>query len=260
MLSSLEPEIKALIIDLDGVLWKDHEPIGNLPAIFSRISVHGWQFAFATNNSMNTPEFYRKKLADFGVQLHNPIIVTSPLAVAFALKKRYPAGGAVHIVGEKGLRETLQQAGFVDTDGKPLAVVAGMDRSITYAKLKKAARLIRDGVWFIGSNPDKTYPTPEGLAPGAGSILAALEAASGVSPMIVGKPSPTLFEAAREQLGSRPEETLVIGDRLDTDILGGQRAGMKTALVLSGVTSQDELEKWQPKPDLVAPSLAVLIG
>jgi 4-nitrophenyl phosphatase len=260
MITSLSPTIKGLIIDLDGVLWRDHQPIGDLPAIFSKIVKNGWKYAFATNNSMYTPEFYRQKIEGFGVQLENPLIVTSPLAVVHTLAKLFPENCPIHIVGENGLIETLSKAGYYHQENNVLAVVAGLDRKITYEKISKAAKLIRSGAKFIGTNPDKTFPTPDGLAPGAGSILAAIEAAAGVAPMIVGKPFPNLFEAALDKLHTTPEETLVIGDRLDTDILGGQRAGIRTALVLSGVTNQADLDQWQSKPDLVAASLTDLVG
>ncbi len=259
MIATLTPKIKALILDLDGVLWRDQEPIGDLPEIFAAIQSGGWRFAFATNNSMFTPQHYQAKLAEFGVQLENPLIVTSAMAVAFSLKHEYPDGGSVHVVGEEGLRSALLEAGFKHQDRNVIAVVAGLDRGLTYEKIRVAASLIRQGAAFYGTNPDKTYPTPAGLAPGAGTVLAALEAASGVAPIVVGKPSPILFETARARLNTLPQETLVIGDRLDTDILGGQRAGMRTALVLSGVSNRKELEHWYPKPDLVADTLADLV-
>lgn len=259
MISTLVPKIKALIIDFDGVLWKDQEAIGNLPEVFAAIHAMGWRFAFATNNSMFTPGYYQSKLENFGVELMNPPIITSSMATAFALKQRWPGGGAVHVVGENGLRAALQDAGFEFREENVLAVVAGLDRGLTYEKIRLAASLIRQGAAFYGTNPDRTYPTPAGLAPGAGTVLAAIEAAAGVAPVVLGKPSPTLFEAARQRLDALPQETLVIGDRLDTDILGGQRAGMRTALVLSGVSTLEELRDWRPQPDLVAGSLAELV-
>jgi 4-nitrophenyl phosphatase len=259
MITKLTPKIKALIIDFDGVLWRGHEPIGSLPEVFAALQTGGWRLAFATNNSMYTPQHYQARLEKMGVKLTDPLIITSAMAVAFALKQKYPKGGPVYIFGEEGLRAALQDAGFWHQEHDVLAVVAGLDRGLTYDKIRTAASLIRQGAAFYGTNPDKTYPTPEGLAPGAGAALAAIEAASGTSPLIAGKPFPTLFEAARARLDAQPQETLVIGDRLDTDILGGQRAGMRTALVLSGVSRREELEEWHPRPDLVAETLADLI-
>jgi 4-nitrophenyl phosphatase len=134
-----------------------------------------------------------------------------------------------------------------------------MDRGINFQKLKKATLLIRSGIPFYFTNPDRTFPTPEGLIPGAGALLAALEVASDVTPIIAGKPSTTLFEFALERLGTKPEETLVVGDRLETDILGGQRAGCKTALVLSGIAKKEDAKTWQPKPDMVLNELSDLL-
>lgn len=259
MIATLKPKIKALIMDLDGVLWRGDQMIVPLPEVFAAIQAGGWRFAFATNNSMHTPEFYQEKLKKFGVNLADFQIVTSAMAVAFALKNQFPGGGLVYIVGEEGLRTALQEAGFWHDENRALAVVAGLDRGLTYDKIRTAASLIRKGASFFGTNADKTFPTPEGLAPGAGSVLAAIETAAGVAPIVAGKPSPLLFETARARLDAQPLETLVIGDRLDTDILGGQRAGMRTALVLSGVSTREELNAWNPKPDLAADTLAHLV-
>ncbi len=254
------PHIKALILDLDGVLWRANEPIGDLPAIFSRIAELGYRVIFCTNNSTGTAGFLHQKLLGFGVQKSIGQIVTSSMAVAHMLKKRFPQGGALFILGESGLVEPLEQAGFFHAEKDVLAVVAGLDRELTYRKLRQATTLIRAGAPFIGTNPDKTFPTPEGIIPGAGSILAALEASSGVRPEIIGKPYPALFQTALERLELPADQTLVVGDRLDTDIQGGINAGCPTALVLSGVTRREDLHAGQPQPDLVASTFADLIG
>jgi 4-nitrophenyl phosphatase len=138
-------------------------------------------------------------------------------------------------------------------------VVAGMDRKLTYDKLRRATLLIRAGAPFIGTNPDKTFPVPEGLIPGAGSILAALETATGVTPLIMGKPSPAMYEVALMRLGTSPAETLVIGDRLETDIEGAQKIGCRTGLVLSGVTTAVQARLWKPQPDIIAENLESIV-
>jgi len=260
MLTKLHPPIKALILDMDGVLWRSSQPIGDLKAVFSRISELGLAVICATNNATNTPEQFAAKLASMGVELSAELIVNSALASAWYLKKLHPAGGPVHIVGEKGLHAALQQQGFWHSERDVLAVVAGMDRQFTYAKMSAATKLIRSGAPFIGTNGDKTFPTPDGLVPGAGSILAGIETASGVAPIIIGKPSPILYQLALERLGTTPEETLAVGDRLETDVLGGERAGMPTALVLSGVSTPEDVNSWSPPPDLIAADLTSLIG
>jgi 4-nitrophenyl phosphatase len=134
-----------------------------------------------------------------------------------------------------------------------------LDKDVTYKKLRTATLLIRQGVPFIGTNGDKTFPTPEGLVPGAGSILAALIASTNIEPEVIGKPQPTIFLRALKFLGTHPENSLVIGDRLETDIAGGQTVGCKTAVVLSGVSIRSMAEKWRPSPDMIAENLAYII-
>ncbi|MHB0989422.1 MAG: HAD-IIA family hydrolase [Bellilinea sp.] len=260
MLSSLQPKIKALVLDMDGVLWRANKPVGRLAAVFARIDELKLKVICATNNATSTPEQFAEKLAGMGVQLAPKFILNSALAAAHYLKKQHPAGGPVYLVGEIGLQQAMQELGFWQAEKDVLAIVAGMDRQFSYAKLTAATRLIRNGAPFIGTNPDKTFPTPDGLVPGAGSILAAIEAASGVTPTIIGKPSPFLYQVALDRLGASPLETLAVGDRLETDVLGGQRAGMRTALVLSGVSSLHDLAGWPTPPDLVAADLAELLG
>ncbi|GIV66228.1 MAG: HAD-IIA family hydrolase [Chloroflexota bacterium] len=260
MLLDYFPQIKALILDMDGVLWRGKQPIGNLAEIFERIKSLGLKFTFATNNATGSVKQYVDKLRSFGVDVSPQQIINSPMAVAHYLKQLYPEGGAVYWIGETGLIEALEQAGFHYSEDGVVAVVAGLDRQFTYEKLRKASFLIQKGIPFIGTNPDKTFPSPEGLTPGAGSILAAIEAASGTPPQIMGKPYPHLFRLALQQMKTQPHETLVIGDRLDTDIIGGVNAGCKTALVLTGVTTRAEAEQFQPKPDWIANSLGELVG
>ncbi|WP_322807183.1 HAD-IIA family hydrolase [Thermanaerothrix sp.] len=261
MIQTLIPPVRALILDMDGVLWRGDQPIGNLPAIFETIQAQGLRVALATNNATRTAEQYAQKLLRFGVTFDPQFIVTSADATAYYLHQQFPQGGPIYLIGEEGLRQALAQYGFHPVeDGQVLAVVAGLDRQLTYEKLRRATLLIRQGIPFIGTNPDRTYPSPEGLVPGAGTVLAALEAASDVRPIIIGKPFPTLFRVALERLNSHPQETLVVGDRLDTDILGAQQAGLRAALVLSGVTTTEEARHWSPPPNLIAPTLAHLLG
>jgi 4-nitrophenyl phosphatase len=251
--------IKALILDMDGVLWRENAPIGNLAATFDSFNKAGLKVLLATNNATRTPAQYMQKIADMGVQLEESQIINSSIGVAYLLKKRFPQGGPVYIIGEIGLVTALNEAGFYQSDEPGLAVIGSMDRDITFWKMKTATLLIRRGIPFYFTNPDRTFPTPEGIIPGAGAILAALETATDVTPIIAGKPGTTLFDFALERLGTKPEETLVVGDRLETDILGGQRAGCKTALVLSGISTQSEADVWKPYPDLVIGELSNLL-
>jgi 4-nitrophenyl phosphatase len=256
--------IKALILDMDGVVWRENTPIGDLPAIFARFRERGLKVALATNNATKTVEEYLEKFAGFGVTLEPWQIVTSASATADMVCKRFPEGGPVYIVGENGLKLALEECGFIpildpEDDTKAVAVVGGFDRSVTYAKLRRATLHIRAGVPFYGTNPDKTFPTPQGFIPGAGAILAAIEAATGVQPIITGKPQPAMMYTALERLGAGPEETLVVGDRLETDIAAGQAANCRTALVLSGVSTREQAQEWQPVPDLIVDDLAAVV-
>lgn len=252
--------IKALILDMDGVLWRGDQPIGDLKAIFTALLDKGYGVVLATNNSTRTVAQYVQVLTGLGVALKPWQIVTSAEAVGHYLKVKYPQGGPVYVVGEEGMLDAVISRGFNIDTRSVVAVIAGMDRQVTYQKLTMATRLIRAGAEFIGTNPDRTFPTPEGLVPGAGAILAAIQAATGVEPVILGKPKPYMYEIALERLSLTAEQTLVVGDRLETDIVGAQKLGCRTALVLSGVTSQADAQSWQPAPDWIGADLATLVA
>ena len=265
MIKHFIPPIRGLILDMDGVLWKDSSPIGDLPAIFNSIRSQGLKVILATNNATNSVTEYIDKIEGFGVELDPWQIVTSAMASVHALVKSFPKKGAVYIIGENGLISGLRENGFIpitdpSDDSPVVAVIAGMDRMMTYQKLTRAAFHIRAGVPFYGTNPDSTFPTPLGLVPGAGSIIAAIETASGVKPVIIGKPSPFMFDLSMERMELRKEEILVVGDRLETDIAGGQALGAHTALVLSGVSTSQQASNWNPPPDLIAKNLTELIS
>ncbi|MDD5468452.1 MAG: HAD-IIA family hydrolase [Anaerolineales bacterium] len=255
----LPRSIRGLILDMDGVLWRQNEAIGNLPGIFSSIQARRWRVTLATNNATLSVAQYLDKLAGFGVHLEAEQIVNSSLAAANYLKRQYPQGGTVYVIGEEGLLATLREYGFQHGEQDVLAVVVGMNRQLHFNQLSRATLLLRSGVAFVGTNADRTFPVPEGLIPGVGATLAALEVASGVHPRVVGKPEPEMYLAAIERMGCAPAETLVVGDRLETDILGAQQLSMQTALVLSGVTTPEAASRWTPPPDFIAPSLTDLI-
>lgn len=252
-------KIRSLIFDMDGVLWKDRSPIMPLEPLFDRLNQVGIRYTFATNNSTQTPQQYQKKLKSFGVDILPEQVITSGTTLASMMAGQFPSGGPVFIIGEEGLFNILKQFGFYYQEENVIAVAAGMDRTLTYEKLKKASLNIQAGASFYFSNIDPTFPSPEGKIPGAGSILAALETACGEKAIIPGKPQPYMFENALKWLNTRPEETLVIGDRLDTDILGGINAKCKTALVLSGVTSKEELQNNAIQPDFTFDHIGTLI-
>jgi 4-nitrophenyl phosphatase len=246
-----ELNVKAAILDMDGVLWRSTTPIIDLPQLFENFSSHNIKVMLATNNGTATIDGYVKKLADFGVTIESSQVVTSAMALGHLMKKIYPAGGPVYIMGEKAIFETLKEYGFYHSEDKPMAVAAGLHRQFTYEMIKNTSLMIQRGLPFYFTNPDTTFPTSEGKVPGAGTVLAALEAASGVKAQLAGKPLPYLFEVCLERLGVSPRETLVVGDRLDTDIQGGQSSNCKTALVLSGISTLEEAKRWTPQPDII---------
>ncbi|HET9910605.1 MAG TPA: HAD-IIA family hydrolase, partial [Anaerolineales bacterium] len=233
--------IKALIIDMDGVIWKSDAPIGDLAATFRRVRERGLKFVFATNNSTKTPDQYVARLKEFGVEVDLWQVVTSSQGAAHALAQKFPRGTKVFMIGEDGIQLALEERGFevlsVEDAQQAEVVVMGIDRGITFEKACEATLLVRRGIPFYGTNPDKTFPTPRGEIPGAGAWLSVITTATNVQPIIAGKPFPFLMDLSLERLGTAKEETLVIGDRLETDIAAGQAVGCPTALVLSGVST-----------------------
>jgi 4-nitrophenyl phosphatase len=243
--------IKSLIIDLDGVLYRGDEAIVGAKEFVALLQREEVPFLLLTNNSTRTPGQYVTKLAKMGIAIEESNVLTSAQATALYMEKMAPPEAKVYLIGEEGLRVALQEKGYTFAERGADFVVVGMDRQLTYEKLKIATLLIRGGAKFIGSNPDKTFPSEEGIIPGNGAILAALEVATGVAPLVVGKPEPAIFDLALARMGVDKEGAAIIGDRLETDVLGGRRAGLITIFVLSGVTSRQELENSSIKPDLV---------
>jgi 4-nitrophenyl phosphatase len=253
-------DIKAVASDMDGVLWRGDEPLPGMVTLFQMLRTRGMPFALVTNNSMKTPSDYVAKLAKLGVaDVRAEQIITSSTTTLSYLKATYPAGSPMHVLGGDGLRRLIIEGGFKLDDTAPKAVIVGLDTNLTYDKLKRASFLIRAGATFIATNQDDSIPTPEGLAPGAGSIVAALKAATGQQPRVMGKPDAPMFEAALRLMGTAPADTLMIGDRLNTDITGAALLGFKTALVLTGVSTRADAEVNSIKPDGIYADLATLL-
>ena len=249
---------------MDGVLWKGDSPIGDLPVTFAYIRERGLKVAFATNNGTRTPEQYVQRLAGFGVVIESWQVVTSALGIANLLGHMFPQGGQVFAIGGDGVMSALNEQGFdllsVEQAETAQAVVIGIDVKINFDKMREATLLVRRGIPFFATNPDKTFPTPRGEIPGAGAWVSVITTATGIQPIYAGKPAPYLIDLARARLGTEKEDTLVVGDRLETDIAGGQAAGCPCALVLSGVSTQAEADGWIPKVDIVAENLMDLVG
>ncbi len=235
-------KITPLIIDMDGVLYRGDQPMPRLQEFIAFLRERGIRFILATNNSTRTSQEYADKLAGMGVRVYPEEILVSGQATARFLARQYPRGTRVHCFGMPSLKQALTDEGFVLADEDVELVVASMDRQVSYEKLKRATLLIRSGARFIATNLDPTNPSEEGLIPGTGAMIVALEAASGVKPFAVGKPEPTMYQLAMEQMDACPETTAAIGDRADTDILGGKRAGLFTVCVLSGSSNRAEAE------------------
>jgi 4-nitrophenyl phosphatase len=254
-------DIAAVISDMDGVLWRGDVPLPGLSEFFDLLRTRGRRFVLATNNSAKSPADYVAKLGHMGVpDIREEQIITSGTATVSYMQTHYSAGTRVYVLGGDGLRKILTEAGFTVSDDGADVVMVGFAPQLTYERLKKASLLIRAGADFIGTNPDPSIPTPEGLAPGAGSIIAAVRTATDCEPLIIGKPHPPMFEAALRFLGTRADETLMIGDRLTTDIEGAQRVGLRTALVLSGVTTRETLMASGAQPDGVYEDLSQLVA
>lgn len=253
--------IKAVISDMDGVLWRGDVPLPGLNTLFDYFQETETPFILATNNSRKTQDDYvhkLKKMSVSDVKPHN--VITSGTATASYLQHTYPAGTKLFVVGGDGLKQILVHAGFVLVEDDAEVVVCGIDFDLTYSKMRTATLNIRAGAPFVGTNPDVSFPSPAGLVPGAGSILALIEAASDVSPTIIGKPERGMFESALRTLGTTPEETLMIGDRIGTDIQGAQALGIKTALVMTGVETEDSLKVSDIQPDVVFAGLPELVS
>jgi len=254
---------RGFVFDMDGVLYRGDEPLGGVAEAFAALEIRGRRFMLATNNSMSTPASYVKKLARMGLDVPAEAILTSALATRDYLIETLPAGAGVFVVGMPALREQL----FADApyhpvqygEEQPAAVVVGLDLTFDYAKLKTAAGAIRGGARFVATNADATLPTEAGLVPGAGSIVAAISVASGQQPEVIGKPGTPLLDASLHRMGVAPTEAVMIGDRLDTDIVAGHRAGMLTVLVLTGVSTRDDLATAPVLPDLVLSDLTALV-
>lgn len=252
-------DIHHWLIDMDGVLYHGNRPLPGAAEWIAALQEERVPFMLVTNNSTLTPEEYVKKVGQMGIHVTPQDVLTSAIATADYLSRVAPSGTAVQFIGENGLRTALLNKGFKLVDRGGDYVVVGMNRQLTYEMLKWAALAIRAGAQFIGTNPDATLPVEEGQIPGNGAILKALEAATGVSPFIIGKPETPLLEIALERLGVGREAAAMLGDRVETDVLGGKRLGVATVMVLSGASSREDLARSGLQPDWVFDGLSSLL-
>jgi len=248
-----------LLADLDGVFYRGSEAIPGAAEFVRWTAERGIALLYITNNSTRTPAQFVDKLERMDIPGRPEQVLTSSLATRAYLEERAPRGTRVHAIGQRGILEALFGDGyFAQVDDDPAYVVVGLDTQFSYDKLRRACLLIRAGATFIGTNPDRTFPAPEGITPGCGSLLAAVEAATDVRPIIIGKPEPWLMREGLRRLGADPAATAVLGDRLDTDIIGGQRLGLATIMVLTGVHGEAEVARSEIRPDVVYRDLVEL--
>jgi NagD protein len=245
------------LIDMDGVIYRGSQMIPGADRFINGLREEGIPFLFLTNNSQRTRRDVAVKLQRLGIAVEAEHVFTCALATASFLA-RQKAGGTAFVIGEGGLLNALHDHGYAVVDRHPDYVVVGEGRTLNFEMAEAALGMIHGGAKLIATNPDPSCPTQEGIRPGCGAVVAMLEAAAGVKAFSVGKPSPVMLRAARKELGLTTDQTVVIGDTMETDILGGVQLGFKTVLVLSGGTREEDLARYPYRPDLVAPSLGHL--
>ncbi len=250
--------MQALLIDLDGVIYCGNTPLPGVPEFFRALEELDIRFSLLTNNSTLTTSQFVAKVRAMGVPATETEVLTSAEATAAYLTQVARPGAGVFVLGETGLREAVRARGFDLEAAEPEFVVVGMDRQLTYEKLRKACNAVAKGAGFIGSNPDVTLPTEEGLIPGCGALLAAIRACTGVDPVVIGKPGTRMLELSMQRLGVGADATAMVGDRLDTDIVAGHAAGVLTLLVLTGISTREEIATFPVKPDYVFADLGEL--
>jgi NagD protein len=247
------------LIDMDGVIYKGSEVIPGAIEFVNQLRREEIPFLFLTNNSQRTRRDVATKLLRMGFDIEEQHIFTCAMATARFLAKQKPYGTAF-VIGEGGLLQALHENGYSIVDHDPDYVVIGEGRSITFEMLESAVQMVKAGAKLVATNPDPNCPTPDGIRPGCGAIVAMIETATGVESFSVGKPSPVMMRAARKEIGIDSENCTIIGDTMETDILGGAQMGYRTVLVLSGGTSREDIDRYAYCPDIVVDSIADLVA
>lgn len=250
--------IRNFLIDMDGVLVAGARLIPGADAFIERLKARGSRYLVLTNNPIYTPGDLSHRLGSLGLDVPPDIIFTSAIATARFLRSQCPNGKAF-VIGESGLTEAIHSVGYVITDTRPDYVVLGETLSYHIELITTAIRLILDGARFVATNPDPSGPTETGIVPACGAMAALIERATGVAPFFVGKPNPLMIRTALNHLGLHSETTVMIGDRMDTDIVAGVEAGLETILVLSGVTRREDVARFPYQPTRVLDSVADIV-
>jgi len=238
---------KAFVCDMDGVIYHGNRLLPGVKKFLDWIKIERKEFLFLTNSSERSPRELHEKMIRLGLQVDEVNFYTSALATAEFLTRQCP-GGSAFVIGEAGLTNALYDAGFSMNDTNPDYVVVGETRSYSYERLERAVHLVRNGAKLIGTNPDLTDPTENGIVPATGALIAPIELTIGSKAYFVGKPNPLMMRHALKKIGCRREETAIIGDRMDTDIIAGIESEIETVLVLSGVTRRADLESFAYRP------------
>ncbi len=247
-------ENKNFLIDMDGVLVQGKKMIPGADKFIQTLRDKNRKFLILTNNSIYTPIDLAHRLQTSGIEVSQNEIYTSAMATANFMKTQ-KAGGSAFVIGESGLNLAVHEAGFILTPENPDFVVLGETFDYNFRQVTKAIRLIIDGAHFLATNPDPTGPSDEGIVPACGAMANLIEKASGKSPFFCGKPNPFMMRSALNHLGVHSENTVMIGDRMDTDIVAGLQSGMETILVLSGVTSLEGIENFPYRPNKIEKSI-----
>jgi len=243
--------LRGLVVDMDGVLWRGEQPIPGIDEMFEAIVRRGLRHVFVTNSPHRGPEELAEKAGRFGLPVRADQIITAGCVTVQYLQQHFARGARVHVICEPGFKERVAAAGFVLADESVAAVVVGMDFSLNYEMIKRGALLLQNGAAFIGIHGDACFPSAEGLLPAAGALIAMLAVSSGREPVLMGKPAAPIFEMALVRLDLSRDEVACVGDSLQADISGGRAMGMKTILVLSGVTARAEADASNLRPDWI---------
>ncbi|GAB7005425.1 HAD-IIA family hydrolase [Nocardioides sp. AN3] len=250
--------VETWLTDMDGVLVHEEVPIPGAKEFIDTLKDSGRRFLVLTNNSIFTPRDLRARLLGSGIDVPEESIWTSALATAQFLADQRP-GGTAYVVGEAGLTTALHDVGYVMTDRDPDYVVLGETRTYSFEAITKAIRLVADGARFIATNPDASGPSQQGMLPATGSVAALISTATGRSPYFVGKPNPLMMRSALNRIEAHSETTAMVGDRMDTDVVSGLEAGLRTYLVLTGSTRREQVEMFPYRPTRVVDSVADLV-
>jgi NagD protein len=252
------PPVSCWLTDMDGVLVREERAIPGAAEFIGALEQYGRRFLVLTNNSIFTARDLRARLLASGIDVPEQSIWTSALATAQFLADQ-AQGGTAYVIGEAGLTAALHAAGFILTESDPDYVVLGETRTYSFEAITKAIRLIERGARFIATNPDVTGPSPEGSLPATGSVAALISRATGIEPYYVGKPNPLMMRSALNAIDAHSESTVMVGDRMDTDVIAGIEAGMRTVLVLTGSTRSEQVTKFPYRPTRIVDSIADVV-